>query len=175
MDRLRRWRGALGLTTLALVTLLLGVGAAYAQGGLTNAEIDQRMREITTRLNCPLCQGQTLNECPLQVCDEMRDLIRQKLQAGESEDQIRAYFVERFGERVLNEPPRTGFALLGWIAPVLAGLAGVAILAVVLRSMTRRSPRPAVATPAAPQGASGTAALPREYVERLERDLKQME
>ncbi len=162
-----------------MFSLLLGVLTAQAQGGLRGAELDRRVREVTSRLNCPLCQGQTLNECPLQICDEMRDLVRQKLQAGESDEQITAYFVQRFGDRVLNEPPRAGFALLGWIMPVLGLLLGVALVTLALRAMTRRSPHPA-AVAATPNGAAGgrppaPAGLPQEYVDRLERELKQME
>lgn len=160
---------------MILVSLALAAGQAAAQGGVTSADIDARMRAITSRLNCPLCQGQTLNECPLQVCDEMRDLIRQKLLAGESEDQIRQYFVERFGEQVLNEPPRTGFALLGWLAPIAALAGGVAVLAVVLRGMTRR-PRPVTASrPSVDTARPSAPDLPADYVERLERDLRQLE
>lgn len=155
-----------------LALLLLAAGQAWAQGGISNADIDARMRAITARLNCPLCQGQTLNECPLQVCDEMRDLIRQKLLAGESEEQIRAYFVERFGDRVLNEPPRAGFALVGWVVPVVAVLAGVSLLLLALRAMTRPGPRPAAGAAASSPPPPN---LPAEYVERLERDLRQME
>lgn len=160
----------------ALVLLGVLAGQALAQGGVSNADIDARMRAITSRLNCPLCQGQTLTECPLQVCDEMRDLIRQKLLAGESEEQIRVYFVERFGDRVLNEPPRTGFALLGWVTPVVAILAGVGILVLVLRGMLRRPP-PATraAATAAPSPPPAPPSLPAEYVERLERELREME
>ncbi len=162
---------------LALAVLGGLAGRASAQGGVSNADIDARMRAITSRLNCPLCQGQTLTECPLQVCDEMRDLIRQKLRAGESEEQIRVYFVERFGDRVLNEPPRTGFALLGWVTPIVAILAGVGILALVLRGMLRRPPpaTPAAATAAVSSPPPPPPSLPAEYVERLERELREME
>ncbi len=160
---------------LAFVFLLTLAGAAIAsaQGGLSNDEIDRRMRAITDRLNCPLCQNTTLTECPLQVCNEMRDLIRQKLVAGESEDQIRAYFVERYGDRVLNEPPKQGFALLGWVMPVVGILVGIVLLGLVLRAMLRREPKRAAPTTVA--ASTPSADLPSEYVDRLERDLRQME
>jgi len=166
------------VSLLALTALTLGVAFAWAQGGPSNADIDQRMREITSHLNCPLCQGQTLNECPLQICDEMRDLIRQKLLAGESEAQIQAYFVERFGDRVLNAPPTQGFALLGWTMPILAVLVGVGLAAWAIWSMTRRTSRPALASATGGAPVSRPAAspdLPPEYVERLERELRKME
>ena len=110
----------------------------------------------------------------------MRDLVRQKLQAGESDEQIITYFVQRFGDRVLNEPPRTGFALLGWTMPILGLLLGVALVVFALRAMTRRSPRPVAVAAATPNGAAGgrppaPTGLPQEYVDRLERELKQME
>lgn len=164
------------LLVIALVLLLTLAGAAVAsaQGGLSNDEIDRRMRAITDRLNCPLCQNTTLTECPLQVCNEMRDLIRQKLVAGESEDQIRAYFVERYGDRVLNEPPRQGFALLGWVMPFVGILVGVGLLALVLRAMLRREPKTSAPTTDA-RAPAASPDLPPEYVDRLERELRQME
>ncbi len=158
---------------LLLLLALAGAAVATAQGGLSNDEIDRRMRAITDRLNCPLCQNTTLTECPLQVCDEMRDLIRQKLIAGENEDQIRAYFVERYGDRVLNEPPKQGFALLGWVMPLVGIMVGVVLLGLVLRAMLHREPKQSA--PRAATVAATSPELPSEYVDRLERDLRQME
>ncbi|MFN8470784.1 MAG: cytochrome c-type biogenesis protein CcmH [Anaerolineae bacterium] len=166
-------RRSLVLLFVLLLTLA-GAAVASAQGGLSNDEIDRRMRAITDRLNCPLCQNTTLTECPLQVCDEMRDLIRQKLVAGENEDQIRAYFVERYGDRVLNEPPRQGFALLGWVMPFVGIVVGVVLLALVLRAMLRREPKKPALSASAPAPAAPPD-LPAEYVDRLERELRQME
>lgn len=160
-----------------IFALIIGAASAYAQGGVTSADVDRQMRSITDRLNCPLCQGQTLTECPLQVCDEMRALIRQKLLAGENEAQIRAYFVDRFGDRVLNEPPREGFALLGWVMPVVGLVVGVVVVTLMLRGMTQRQ-TPALAAQASQTPASKPPAppdLPTEYVERLERELRQRE
>jgi cytochrome c-type biogenesis protein CcmH len=151
-----------------LALLVLSEAPAVLGQGPSGPDLERRVRALTDRLNCPLCQGQTLTECPLQICNEMRDLIRTKLAAGETEAEVSAYFVERFGDRVLNEPPRRGFALLGWLAPLAGLLVGIAVVVWALRGMTRR-PAPQTTAPTVPE------ALPREYVERLERDLRQME
>jgi len=90
---------------------------------------------VARELNCPLCEGYNLQECPLEVCAQMRELIRQRLAAGQSVEQIRAAFVEDYGPQVLNAPPKRGVFLAAWVLPVLAILLGaVGVAAFVLRS-----------------------------------------
>lgn len=67
----------------------------------------------------------------------MRALIRAKLQAGESSDQITAYFVAKYGEWILLEPPRRGILWLVWLAPVIALGAGAALAYAFLRRAMR--------------------------------------
>ena len=64
--------------------------------------------------------------------------VRAKLQAGESEEQIIGYFVERYGDSILIEPPRHGFGLAVWIAPVGALAIGALLVWSMLRSWRRR-------------------------------------
>jgi cytochrome c-type biogenesis protein CcmH len=67
----------------------------------------------------------------------MRGVIRTKLQAGESDQQIIDYFVERYGDGVLIEPPRRGISLLVWLAPVVMLAGGAVLLWRLLRSWLR--------------------------------------
>jgi len=67
----------------------------------------------------------------------MRGIIQEKLAAGESREQIIQYFVDRYGEGVLVEPPKRGFSLLVWLGPLLALAAGGVIVAWTLRSRRR--------------------------------------
>ena len=70
--------------------------------------------------------------------------LEERLRAGETPSQIRAYFVEKYGLWILLAPPRQGFNLLVWVAPFAALLSGLVVVAFVLRRWTRRPP-PAVA------------------------------
>jgi cytochrome c-type biogenesis protein CcmH len=153
------------LVTLLVSVLasLLVVGIVAAQGGPVT---DDQVNAVAKRLNCPVCENVPLDVCETQACSQWRDLIRQKLAAGEKPEQIINYFQATYGDRVLQEPPRQGFTGLVWILPFVGLVAGVAILAVVLRRMTGQ-PAP-VKLEAAPSESAD------EYRERLERELKEL-
>ncbi len=146
-----------------LMAILLLVGVAAAQGGTVT---DDQVNAVAKRLNCPVCENVPLDVCETQACVQWRDLIRQKLAAGEKPEQVIAYFRATYGDRVLQSPPREGFTGLVWILPFVGLIIGVAILVVVLRRMA--------AQPAAAKAeiAAAPAALD-EYRERLERELRE--
>jgi cytochrome c-type biogenesis protein CcmH len=156
------WGGA---ALIGLWAGLLIVGVAAAQGGTVT---DDQVNAVAKQLNCPVCENVPLDVCETQACSQWRDLIRQKLTAGDKPEQIIAYFRTTYGDRVLQSPPREGFTGLVWILPFVGLIAGVAILVVVLRRMM---PRTAPATVETVQPASTA----DEYRERLERELKELE
>ena len=119
----------------------------------------KRMWSIAERLDCPVCQGQSVRESNAQLAAQMREIIVIKLQAGESETQIMGFFADRYGPGVLREPPREGLALGVWIGPIVILALGIVVLAWVLA----RGRRPAPAT------ANGDLAA----YERLVDDLRQ--
>ena len=147
---------------VVLASLLL-VGMVAAQGGTVT---DDQVNAVAKQLNCPVCENVPLDVCETQACVQWRDLIRQKLTAGEKPEQIINYFQATYGDRVLQEPPRQGFTGLVWILPFVGLVAGVAILVVVLRRMTAQ-PAPVQLETAPPESAD-------EYRERLERELKEL-
>lgn len=124
----------------------------------------EAVAEVARELNCPLCQGYNLQDCPLEVCAQMRDLIAMRLAEGQSKEAIKAAFVADYGPQVLNAPPSRGFFLLAWVLPVLALAAGVLGLGLWMRRGATRSG----AVRQADLSASGGGA-PADYVEHLER------
>jgi len=143
---------------------LLVFSIAGAQGGQVT---DDQVNAVAKRLNCPVCENVPLDVCETQACSQWRDLIRQKLGAGETPQQIINYFQATYGDRVLQEPPRQGFTALVWILPIVGLLAGLAILVVVLRRMTARPAAVPVETPSVSESAD-------EYRQRLERELEKL-
>lgn len=132
----RRWRSARCLLVVAPSVLLF----AFATGGVVHAqEVDDEARRIAQGLQCPVCQGLSVADSPAELATQMRGVIREKLQAGASHEEILNYFVDRYGESVLLAPPLSGFTALAWIAPYGAVLAGVGILVLILRG--RPSPQ----------------------------------
>src|SRR5512143_642059 len=89
---------------------------------------DDEVNRIAHQLYCPVCENTPLDVCPTEACRQWRELIRQQLSQGWSEDRIKQYFVDHYGARVLAEPPRTGLNWLVYVLPPLAILAGAFLL-----------------------------------------------
>jgi cytochrome c-type biogenesis protein CcmH len=100
--------------------------------------LDDQVREIAKGLRCPVCSGETVADSHAPISVQMRGIIREKLEAGESKDQIDAYFVSRYGPEILLTPQASGFTLGVWVMPIVALVVGFLIVLAVLRSWSRR-------------------------------------
>jgi len=152
---------------LAIIILMGMVMPAWAQTPTPN-----QINAIAKDLWCPLCNGVRLDNCELQACIQMKEVIAQKLAAGESKEQIRAYFVQQYGDVVLGAPSNEGFNRVVWLMPVLVGLVAAGWLIFLVRSWTKRR-LPAAATPAMPAAPGATAK--EAYLKRVDEELKQYE
>src|SRR5512135_3225730 len=104
---------------LPILVLLLLLGTAWvvsAQQAQPTPSDDQ-VNRVAKQLYCPVCENIPLDVCPTQACQEWRDLIRQKLALGWSDQQIKDYFALQYGDRVLAEPPRRGLNWLVYFLP----------------------------------------------------------
>ena len=106
------------LFTLIVLATLVSKSVSFSES------IDDEAREISYLLMCPVCQGQSVAESNSELAKDMRSIIRQKLEAGESKEEIINYFVNRYGESILGYPPVKGVNLLLWILPALAVVLG---------------------------------------------------
>ena len=121
------------LLTIVVVTAL---SACVSENDLTP---DQRAYTLDRELMCPICDGQTIDQSHAQIATDMKVIVRQKIAEGESNGQIRDYFVARYGEIVLASPDASGFNLLVWLMPVvIAGGGGLAVVW-VLKNMRQAS------------------------------------
>jgi cytochrome c-type biogenesis protein CcmH len=137
-----------------------------AQEPTPKSPSDNEVNAIAKQMYCPVCENTPLDVCPTQACAEWRELIREKLAAGWSESQIKAYFVEQFGDRVLAEPPPRGINWLVYVVPPIAFIGGVYVLFRAFQAWKR---------PAA--GNTGNQAEPLkndDYVNRLEEELRKL-
>jgi cytochrome c-type biogenesis protein CcmH len=162
-------QNAIALTIfLALTCGLLLAGQpyqkAFAQQPVPTPSDDQ-VNHIAHQLYCPVCENTPLDVCPTEACRQWRDLIRQQLSQGWTEQQIKQYFVQQYGVRVLDEPPQTGLNWLIYILPPVIILAGAFILFRALRMWTK----PGLAPTAS---GSNTEVVKDEYIARLEEELK---
>jgi cytochrome c-type biogenesis protein CcmH len=126
--------------------------------------VEEQAQLLAAELRCPVCQNLSVGDSPSEMANQMRDLIREKLKNGETPEQIRAYFVSRYGEWILLAPKRQGFNWVAWLLPFAAILGGVGVIGIVVRrSMSRsRAPREAPLPPLDPR-----------YASRLQAELKE--
>jgi cytochrome c-type biogenesis protein CcmH len=120
-----------GLLALVLVASL-AVGAQGESGPPTE---DQRVDRISSVVRCPTCRGLSAAQSDAPSAEAIREEVRRRVQLGETDSQIKAYLISRYGEDILLQPR----SRLVWALPVLGGVAAVGGLAFVLR---RRQVRP---------------------------------
>jgi cytochrome c-type biogenesis protein CcmH len=111
-----------------------------------DAALEARTREVAATLRCPVCQNLSIQDSPSQLAQDMKRLVRERLARGETPDQVRRYFVSRYGEWVLLKPKAAGVNLSVWLLPVVALLGGAAIVWVAVGRWVRQGST-AVAAP----------------------------
>lgn len=131
MTRRLTW-GLLGL----VLVVALGVGSRGESGPPTE---DQRVRQITSVVRCPTCRGLSAGQSDAPSAESIRDEVRRRVQAGETDAQVKGYLVSRYGEDILLQPKTEGVGLVVWALPLIGATVAVGGLAVVLR---RRRVRP---------------------------------
>lgn len=162
--------------SLALLPVLSPASTVAAQSETPQPALqisDDRVNAIAKEMYCPVCENTPLDVCPTQACAEWRELIREMLAEGSTEAEIKDYFVSRFGDRVLAEPPRRGINWLIYILPPAAMLIGVGLLFGAYRSYRRPavvSQKPNVGPIDETGDINGSAE--DEYVRRIEEELR---
>lgn len=119
------------LVAIAAVIASVAIAALASRGGT----IDDRARAIETQVRCPTCQGLSIADSPAISATQMRMLVREQLAGGASDDEVRAFFVARYGRWILLDPPLMGPDLILWLAPVV--IVGVGATVVVRRARAR--------------------------------------
>ena len=144
------------LSIVLVVTCALGVGA-----GAASAAEPPRAADLEAELVCPVCST-TLDQSDAPIAQRMKAFIRERIAAGDSDDEIKDALVAELGPGVLATPPRSGFGLLAWAIPLAAIVAGAIALGLLVRSWSRRRPPPPPEPPVDP-------ALERRVDEELAR------
>ncbi|PWB78507.1 MAG: cytochrome c-type biogenesis protein CcmH [Candidatus Methylomirabilota bacterium] len=145
-----------------LLLIVVGVWASAASAG----SLEEQTLRVAAELRCPVCQNLSVADSPSEMATQMREVIHDKLKNGESPDQIRSYFVSRYGEWILLSPARHGFNWVAWLLPFVAILGGGGIIVLTIRRSIRRGHESNVeqSSPTDPR-----------YASRLESELKEWE
>ncbi len=163
---LKRLAWVIGLVSILLAIVALPVSAQQPTPS------DDDVNRVAKQMYCPVCENIPLDVCPTQACAQWRELIRLKLSEGLTDEEIRQYFAEQYGDRVLDVPPARGLNWLVYVLPPLFIIGGVWIVARVFRSMVKpRAEKSAVS--------SETTIPPNSvedpYMKRIEEELRRRE
>src|SRR5258705_13972248 len=115
----------LRITQCALLLFMIAFAFAKPAFAQDKVPTDDDVNRIAKQLYCPVCESTPLDVCPTEACRQWRDLIRTMLAEGKNEEEIKQYFVEQYGVRVLNEPPNR---LVSYLVPAVPILFGAVIL-----------------------------------------------
>lgn len=134
------------LVSAALLAAITGRAGAQAAGAsvapvvqqaAADTALEAKTTAVAAQLRCPVCQGVSIQDSPAELAQQMRDLVREQLRTGKSPDEVKAYFVSKYGEWILLQPRASGFNILVYALPVLAVLGGLAVVVVAMRRWTR--------------------------------------
>lgn len=126
---------------LTLLFSLLCMGAAFAVAGsekLADPRLEARAVALQKELRCVVCQGQSLDESNAPLAADLRHLIRVRIKAGDSDEQVEQYLVARYGDFILMKPPLEPLTYALWFGPLgILLIGGAAVALVIFRARKR--------------------------------------
>jgi cytochrome c-type biogenesis protein CcmH len=126
-----------------LVAVLLACGglalAIDTESAFDDPVLQERYEKINRELRCLVCQNQTIADSNATLAQDLRREVREMIAAGKTDDEIRDFMIERYGDFVLYRPRMTGQNLLLWAAPGLLLLIGAVVLVRVVRRRAQES------------------------------------
>ncbi|MGB0670311.1 MAG: cytochrome c-type biogenesis protein, partial [Rhodospirillales bacterium] len=114
---------------LALAVLFLTILPALAVNPderLTDPALEARARAVSKDLRCVVCQNQSIDDSNADLARDMRILVRDRIQAGDSNEEVKAYLVSRYGDFVLLKPPVQSNTVILWFGPAVIVACGLA-------------------------------------------------
>ena len=131
---IRRVLPGMALAAVVVAALVIG-GAGRSHPARSKAE---RAHAIAAELRCPVCQGLSVADSPSPTAKAIYDDVRRRVDAGEGDASIKAFYVGRYGQWILLRPETSGVGALVWILPVTALLLGAGGLALAFRRWRRQ-------------------------------------
>ena len=132
----RRWANCppYALALFLAVSPMVGpVFAVQPDEMLADPVLEARARAISRDIRCPVCQGETIDDSNAPISRDLRLIIRERLVAGDTDEEVVDYIVGRFGEGVLFNPPAEGANLILWLAGPALFLAGIGVAVAAAR------------------------------------------
>jgi cytochrome c-type biogenesis protein CcmH len=131
---------------LVISLLIASAAAAQTPPAPSDSAVQARVREVSSKLRCPVCQGLSLQDSPSELSQEMKSVVREQIAAGKSNDEVLQYFVGKYGEWILLQPKATGFNLAVYALPMLMLGGGALVVILAVRRWTRSPAEPLAAS-----------------------------
>ena len=135
---------------IVIVAATLALAQSSEEVARPDPAVEARLRVLGEELRCLVCQNQTLADSSAPLAQDLRNEIRQMIAQGRSDDQIREYLVQRYGDFVLYRPPWKATTLALWLGPFLLLALGAGVFARIVRG--RRAAVAETKTPAEDRG-----------------------
>jgi cytochrome c-type biogenesis protein CcmH len=121
-------------TLIAALSVMSSTFAVEPDEVLSDSALETRARALSKALRCMVCQNQSIDDSNAPLARDLRLLLRERLKAGESDDEVREFLVSRYGEFVLLEPRLSARTVMLWALPALGfALGGITFLLVSRR------------------------------------------
>jgi cytochrome c-type biogenesis protein CcmH len=130
-------RAVLAFVGLVALLVVAAAGAVQPDEMLKDPALEARARNLSADIRCLVCQNQSIDDSDAGLARDLRLLVREQIQRGRSDSEIRDYLVDRYGTFVLLDPPFRASTLVLWLGPLFVLLAGGAGLIVYLRGRSR--------------------------------------
>jgi cytochrome c-type biogenesis protein CcmH len=98
-----------------------------------DSALEAHVKQVASVLRCPVCQGLSIQDSPSELSVQMKDVVRQQLREGKSPDEVKAYFVSKYGEWILLEPKASGMNMIVYALPVVLVVLGIGFIWMMVR------------------------------------------
>jgi len=128
---------ALAVATSAAAASAGTAGNAESGPGVLPPRLEARYQALTSELRCPVCQNEPIATSQAQIAGALREIVRKKLLAGETDRQIKQYMISRYGLFAVYKPPLERGTFLLWFGPFILLIIGIAVAALAIRRRRR--------------------------------------
>lgn len=120
-------RFLLGILIYSLMTIqVLAVGVDDVR--LSDPAEEARAQSLMKQLRCLVCQNQSIVDSNVDLARDLRNIVRERITAGDSDDQVLTFMTSRYGDWVLLKPPFDGATIILWLSPLLLLLIGIFVI-----------------------------------------------
>ena len=128
-----RWQAALAALAASLAAVLCIAAGSDPAERLGDPGKEARARQLFQEFRCLVCQNESIDDSEAALAGDLRQVVRDQVKQGRSDQQIRAFLVERYGEFVLLKPPFSAGNALLWATPAIALILGGVLMVLLLR------------------------------------------